>query len=192
MTYTILEFVNSFVNSRLSADDFANAYLELWRIEREREVWKHKEYDLGGVLASIFCVADLYNPDDDKEDYEFNDDQLKHKVIELLKEHDLKIKQQNVIKAIESHADIINFGSTSDAVDDHWITKSEDYLGVKLPESYLWFLKNYSGGEIAGEEIYSIYGMEFENINGGDIVFQHITNKRNNLIQSKGSDSIDF
>ena len=95
----------------------------------------------------------------------------------------MNIKQQNLIEAIESHADIINFGSTSDAVDNHWVTKAEDYLGVKLPESYLWFLKNYSGGEIAGEEIYSIYGMEFENINGGDIVFQHIINKRNNLVE---------
>lgn len=34
--------------------------------------------------------------------------------------------------------------------------------------------KRYGGGEIGGEEIYSIYGLDFDTANGGDIVYQHI------------------
>lgn len=87
-------------------------------------------------------------------------------------------------ECIENNSDIVNFGSSADAVDGSWIEKAEEVLGVKLPESYVWFLRNYRGGEIAGEELYSIYGMDFEDVNGGDIVFQHLVNTKNNLTKS--------
>lgn len=84
-----------------------------------------------------------------------------------------------------SHPDIALFGSPSDAVTEDWITKAEQRLGHKLPESYKWFLRNYAGGEIGTEEIYSIYGMDFDNINGGDIVYQHITGLKNRSTTDK-------
>ncbi|WP_230675943.1 colicin immunity domain-containing protein, partial [Yersinia pseudotuberculosis] len=33
MSIVILEFAKSFINERVSAQVFANAYIELWRIE---------------------------------------------------------------------------------------------------------------------------------------------------------------
>jgi hypothetical protein len=92
-----------------------------------------------------------------------------------------KITVDTITHLIELNSNIVDFGSPEDAVDDGWIKKAENILGVKLPESYILFLKNYSGGEIGGEEVFSIYGMEFEAINGGDIVYQHIVNLRNGL-----------
>ncbi len=50
---------------------------------------------------------------------------------------------------------------------DDWIEKAEQKLGFELPRSYKWFLKTYAGGEIGTEEIYSIYGADFESVNGG-------------------------
>ena len=82
---------------------------------------------------------------------------------------------------ISSSSGIVNFGCSEDAVDNIWLDKAEETLGLKLCKSYRWFLKTYSGGEICGEEVFSIYGMDFEDVNGGDIVYQHIVNKRNGL-----------
>lgn len=87
-----------------------------------------------------------------------------------------------VQRLIASHGSIVNFGSSSDAVGDEWIIKAEAALNRTLPDSYKWFLKEYAGGEIGGEEIYSIYGMPFESVNGGDIVFQHLANRKAGLL----------
>ncbi|SFU58476.1 SMI1-KNR4 cell-wall [Aliiroseovarius crassostreae] len=48
------------------------------------------------------------------------------------------------------------------------IQETEDLVGAKLPPSYLWFVKNYGGGEIYGEEIFSIYRV-FQPESAGDI-----------------------
>jgi antitoxin YobK len=83
---------------------------------------------------------------------------------------------------ISKHGSIVNFGSQSDVVDDEWVVKAENALNRPLPESYKWFLKTYAGGEIGGEEIYSLYGIPFELVNGGDIVFQHIVERKAGLL----------
>ena len=89
---------------------------------------------------------------------------------------------EDVKKLIESHASIVNLGSPSDAVDEEWIVKAEAALNRPLPDSYKWFLKEYAGGEIGGDEIYSIYGMPFESAVGGDIVYHHLLNRKAGLL----------
>ncbi len=48
------------------------------------------------------------------------------------------------------------------------VQETEDLIGAKLPPSYLWFVNNYGGGEIYGEEIFSIY-QSFRPESAGDI-----------------------
>lgn len=83
---------------------------------------------------------------------------------------------------ISSHESIVDFGSPTDSVGEGWIAKAEVVLDRQLPDSYKWFLNNYAGGEIGGEEIYSIYGMPFESVNGGDIVFHHLAGRKAGLL----------
>jgi hypothetical protein len=83
---------------------------------------------------------------------------------------------------ISTNSDIVDFGTAADAVDDEWIAKAESVLNRPLPTSYKWFLRQYAGGEIGGEEIYSLYGMPFESVNGGDVVFQHLANRSSGLL----------
>ncbi|OUM07277.1 hypothetical protein BW686_12795 [Pseudomonas syringae] len=85
----------------------------------------------------------------------------------------------DVESLIKAHEDVAAFGTADDAVSDEWIKKAEQRLGHPLPDSYKWFLRHYAGGEVGTEEIYSIYGMDFDDINGGDIVFQHINGLKN-------------
>ncbi|MCB1043637.1 MAG: SMI1/KNR4 family protein [Acidobacteria bacterium] len=73
-----------------------------------------------------------------------------------------------------------SFGNIENGVSVTWIRKAEAFLGFSLPPSYTWWLRNYGGGEVGGEEIYSIYEMDFDQAVGGDIVFNAIANMRSN------------
>ncbi|WPO97590.1 SMI1/KNR4 family protein [Pseudomonas sp. HR96] len=94
-----------------------------------------------------------------------------------------KVTTQQIEQLVSLHPEIVCFGSEADRVDDHWITLAEQRLGLELPRTYKWFLKTYAGGEIGTEEIYSLYGVDFESVNGGDIVYQHLVGMKNELIE---------
>ncbi|WP_299007294.1 colicin immunity domain-containing protein [uncultured Shewanella sp.] len=79
MSRTLLALAESFVNERLSADDFANAYMELWKFECSSHILLEDEDRLSECLSSIFCLADSYYPSD-REEYELDESQLKEKV----------------------------------------------------------------------------------------------------------------
>ncbi|MBK4717143.1 MULTISPECIES: SMI1/KNR4 family protein [Tenebrionibacter/Tenebrionicola group] len=85
----------------------------------------------------------------------------------------------DVEKLVDKHRDVIDFGSPEDAVSEEWFKLAEEALGLPLTSSYKNFLRHYVGGEIAGEEIYSIYGLNFEDAIGGDIVYQNLTDRKN-------------
>ncbi|WP_321279998.1 SMI1/KNR4 family protein [Marinifilum fragile] len=85
---------------------------------------------------------------------------------------------------INNNANIVDFSEFGHGVSDEWIEKAEARIGIKLPPSYKWWLRNYSGGQICGEEVYSIYEIDFDEVVGGDIVYMHETNLRNGLINS--------
>lgn len=85
----------------------------------------------------------------------------------------------NLLASYIASSSVVNFGSAEDAVSEEWIKKAEERLGLRFSRSYRWFLENYRGGEICGEEIYSVYGEPFDDVNGGDIVYHHIIDVRN-------------
>lgn len=91
----------------------------------------------------------------------------------------------DVAKRIAENSDLVDFGCPENAVGNEWIEQAEKILGFPFPSSYKVFLKEYVGGEIGGEEIYSIYGMDFENVCGGDIVYQHLTDLKNGTVKQK-------
>ncbi|MBA4823311.1 colicin immunity domain-containing protein [Pantoea ananatis] len=84
MNYLLLDFSKSFVDGRLSADVFSEAYIELWRIERDNKNILNYDVKISENLSSIFCLADMYNPDDDREDYEFSEEQLRDEIRKLI------------------------------------------------------------------------------------------------------------
>jgi hypothetical protein len=87
---------------------------------------------------------------------------------------------EDLVELIEN-SNIVSFGPFGQGVSEEWIQKAEKRLGLDLPPSYRWWLKNYSGGEVGGEEIYSIYEIDFEEAVGGDIVFVALANQQNGL-----------
>ena len=81
--------------------------------------------------------------------------------------------------------DGVDFGPFGEGISDEWIRKAEERLHFIFPESYKWWLKNYMGGEIYGEEIFSIYGLDFDSVVGGDIVYINELNRKEGFSNSE-------
>lgn len=90
MSLLLIEFTRSFVNGRLNTTTFVDAYMELWKIERNTNLGLNDDKILSEVLSSIFCIVDLYNHDEDKEEYEFDDGEL----FQLIKVEITKLNEQ--------------------------------------------------------------------------------------------------
>lgn len=81
--------------------------------------------------------------------------------------------------------DGVDFGPFGEGISDEWITNAEERLHFIFPESYKWWLKNYMGGEIYGEEIFSIYGLDFDSVVGGDVVYINELNREEGFSNSE-------
>lgn len=87
---------------------------------------------------------------------------------------------RKTVDLIDANRNKINFGTYGYGVSDNWIEKAQQRLSMQFPPSFVWWLKNYGGGEINGDEIFSIYEIEFDKVIGGDIVYM------NELFRAKG------
>lgn len=83
------------------------------------------------------------------------------------------MSKEELLVLFAQHAELINLGSAEDAPSAEWIRKAEEELGISFPDEYVWFLNTFGGGDIGGEEIYSIYCIPFDEAVGGDIVYQN-------------------
>ncbi len=75
------------------------------------------------------------------------------------------------------NGDIINFGTEDDAVDDLVIERAEKALGLQFTSSYKSFLEHCKGGDIGGDEIYSLYEHPM-GVSVNDIVFQNLNDRK--------------
>ncbi|WP_063255399.1 SMI1/KNR4 family protein [Neobacillus niacini] len=88
-------------------------------------------------------------------------------------------KYDEIQKLVFEAGNSVDFADFGDGISEEWITKAEERLGFELPNSYKWWLINYGGGEIYGEEIFSIYEQDFDTVVGGDIVYNYELNIKN-------------
>lgn len=89
------------------------------------------------------------------------------------------MKKDDFLELVEKHSDLVNMGTSEDAPGEEWIDAAQKAMSVSLPEEYKWYLNNFGGGDICGEEIYSIYCMPFNQAVGGDIVYQNTIANQN-------------
>jgi len=74
---------------------------------------------------------------------------------------------------VEKNRSFVNFAEFGDGVSASWCDKAEEAIGRRLPPSLRWWLQGFGGGEVLGEEIYSIYEVDFDAVVGGDLVAQY-------------------
>ena len=80
MSLTLLKFAKSFLSERLTAEVFSEAYIELWRIERDSDILLRDPPALSECLSSIFCAADMYYPAESREEHQFDEGRLRAEV----------------------------------------------------------------------------------------------------------------
>jgi hypothetical protein len=72
---------------------------------------------------------------------------------------------------IATNSDSIDFGDFGTGTSLEWIEKAQTRLKVVFPASYCWWLHHYGGGQIHGDEVFSIYELDFDQVVGGDVVY---------------------
>ncbi len=73
-----------FVDDGYNVDDFVDNYIEEYRKVRDSNRFPIEFPIIDGTLSSIFVMADAYNPDDNRSDYELSGDELRESVRALL------------------------------------------------------------------------------------------------------------
>lgn len=84
MSLTLFNFAKSFINDRVDVNVFVEAYMELWRIERDAGIIVKDDAALSLCLSSMFCLTDLYNPDYDRDEHELDAQQLHTEISKLV------------------------------------------------------------------------------------------------------------
>lgn len=103
-----------------------------------------------------------------------------------------------IIELIRKAGEGIDFAPFGEGISEEWIKKAEKRLNAEFPITYKWWLSNYGGGEVYGEEIYSVYGIEFDSVVGGDIVYINEISRKNDkdfldkIIISEPQDSLFY
>lgn len=80
MSQSLKNYIDSFISMDITADVFADSYMTKWKIERDSNLLVQDDDNLSELLSSVFCITDMYNPENDREEYEFNEDQLRHEI----------------------------------------------------------------------------------------------------------------
>lgn len=89
------------------------------------------------------------------------------------------MKTEIIKQKINENPDIFDFAPYGKGISDEWISQAEERLDVKFPFYYKWWLKKYSRGSIHGEEVFSIYEINFDEVRGGDIVYINELSRKN-------------
>jgi hypothetical protein len=89
MSEQLLSLARGFVAGVTHPTDFADKYIDVWKAERDSGRLLEDSPALSAALSSIFCLADLYNPADDRESYEFDENQLRGEIERVLKDASL-------------------------------------------------------------------------------------------------------
>jgi len=97
------------------------------------------------------------------------------------------MKYETAAQVIElNQGDTVDFGEpTCELVpSDERIKETERLLGQKLPSSYIWFLKQYGGGTVHGDEILMV-SAQYSPDNMLDIAAKTLSDRRNGFINNQ-------
>ncbi|MDY0969998.1 colicin immunity domain-containing protein [Siccibacter turicensis] len=84
MSFELKNYIDKFLAKEITVDEFSDNYMSMWRQERNNSLLLEDEGNLSELLSSAFCAADMYNPDGDREEYEFDEDKLRDEINKLV------------------------------------------------------------------------------------------------------------
>jgi hypothetical protein len=84
MSDLLMSFANKFAQEEIDAVSFSEAYICLWKIERDLGYSCSDERSTSEKLSTIFCLVDLLNIEPNRLAYELSSEQLLSKVREII------------------------------------------------------------------------------------------------------------
>ena len=84
MSKPLLVIAQDFASRKISVDEFVDEFIKQRRTEGQDGTCLKDSFQLGEALSTIFCLADLYNPDSDRKEYELDEENLRDKVSGIL------------------------------------------------------------------------------------------------------------
>ena len=84
MSKDLLNIAEKFLTNKINTNDFIDKYQKLWKAERDNHLLQKDNDSLSECLSSVFCAADMYEPDNTRKKYEFNKIALKEEVARLV------------------------------------------------------------------------------------------------------------
>lgn len=85
MSAQLLVLVKEFLAGERDARSFTDEYRTQWKLERDKGTLQLDSPKMSEKLSSIFCVIDMYNPDTDREDYEYDEPRMRSELSSLVR-----------------------------------------------------------------------------------------------------------
>ncbi len=85
MSDKLLIFAKTFLGVESNAGTFVDEFISQWKQERDNGTSLSDAHQISEALSSIFCLADMFNPNDDREDYELDESKLRLEIEKVLR-----------------------------------------------------------------------------------------------------------
>lgn len=86
MSEKLLASAKTYLNSRSNSELFVHEFIVQWKRERDSGESRLDSPKVSEVLSSIFCLTDLFNPNDDRESYELDEEKLRSEIGKLIEQ----------------------------------------------------------------------------------------------------------
>lgn len=83
-TDKLLNLVHDYMEGNLSIEPFVDKYFDDYRTVRDTGGLASDKLRKGEKCSTIFCLIDLYNPDNDREHYEIDEPGLRARIQKVL------------------------------------------------------------------------------------------------------------
>ena len=77
MSKQLHDSVERFLQGETPIDEFVDTYFDAWRTERDSGEILADDPMLSEKLSSFFCLLEMYNPDTDRKEYEYDEGRLR-------------------------------------------------------------------------------------------------------------------
>ena len=85
MSEALLIYTKNFLNGTSNEENFVDEFMRRWKIERDDGTSQVEDERLSEILSAIFCIADMFNPNSDREAYEYDEKKLRYEIEKELK-----------------------------------------------------------------------------------------------------------
>lgn len=84
MSKELMDFVQYFLEDPKNCSMFCDQYIHHWKDERDKGELLLDDAKTSEALSSIFCLADLFNPDKSRDEYELDERNLRSEILKVL------------------------------------------------------------------------------------------------------------